>query len=147
MPLCSVLGVKPELLSSHPLPPCTSRDCQEHPLLVVSAPSFRKTPQLGLDPFPPHQQCSPAVPLPRPASCLPPGSSPDVGEEGVDVPGEHGDHVGDDEGGGRPGHQEEGDEGHSPQEAQHRAAARRALRSAGSERGFRAAGRRGPRTC
>lgn len=51
------------------------------------------------------------------------------------MPGEHGDHVGDDEGGGRPGHQEEGDEGHSLQEAQHRAAGR-ALRAAGRGAGL-----------
>lgn len=75
---------------------------------------------------------------PRGACARPPTRpSPDEGEEGVDVPGEHGDHVGDDEGGGRPGHQQEGDEGHATQEAQHRAAGR-ALGPAG--RAARAAG-------
>lgn len=51
------------------------------------------------------------------------------------MPGEHGNHVGDDEGGGRPCHQEEGDEGHSLQEAQHRAAGS-ALRSVGRDAGL-----------
>lgn len=74
-----------------------------------------------------------AVPRVQPRSA---GSSPDVGEKGVDVPGEHGDHVGNDEGSGRPGHQQEGDEGHSPEKAQHRAAtAGRALRSTEPGRG------------
>lgn len=70
--------------------------------------------------------------------------SPDVGEEGIDVPREHSDHVGDDEGCGRPSHQQEGDEGHSPEEAQHRG--ERALRWSGREAGLlRAAWRRWPR--
>lgn len=57
---------------------------------------------------------------------------------------EHSDHVGDDEGGGRPGHQEEGDESHSLQEAQHRAFGS-ALPSARDAGLFLAApGRRGP---
>lgn len=65
------------------------------------------------------------------------------------MPGEHSDHVGDNEGGGRPGHQEEGDEGHPLQKAQHRgAAAEGAQRSAGRDAGLlRAAWRRRPRTC
>lgn len=71
----------------------------------------------------------------------------DVGEEGVDVPGQHGHHIGDDEGGRRPGHQQEGDEGHSLQEAKHLAnAAERALRCARpGAGGLRAAWRRRPR--
>lgn len=59
------------------------------------------------------------------------------------MPGEHGDHIGDDEGGGRPGHQEEGDESHSLQEPQHRAFGS-ALPSAGRDTGlFLAAGEAG----
>lgn len=60
------------------------------------------------------------------------------------MPREHRDHVGDDEGCGRPCHQEKGDEGHSPEEAQHRG--ERALRSSGPQAGLlRAAWRRWPR--
>lgn len=60
------------------------------------------------------------------------------------MPEEHRNHVGDDEGCGRPYHQEEGDEGHSPEEALHRG--ERALRSSGQEAGLlRAAWRRWPR--
>lgn len=63
------------------------------------------------------------------------------------MPGEHGDHVGDDEGSGRPGHQEEGDESHSLQEAQHRAFGS-ALPSAGRDAGlFLAARGAGAATC
>lgn len=70
--------------------------------------------------------------------------SPDIGEKGVDVPREHRDHVGDDEGCGRPSHQEEGDESHSPEEAQHRG--ERALSSSDQEAGLlRTAWRRWPR--
>lgn len=54
------------------------------------------------------------------------------------MPREHRDHVGDDEGCRRPGHQEEGDEGHSPEEAQHRG--ERALRSTSGPRSRLAAG-------
>lgn len=58
------------------------------------------------------------------------------------MPGQHGHHIGDDEGGRRPGHQQEGDEGHSLQEAKHLAnAAERALRCARpGAGGLRAAG-------
>lgn len=68
-------------------------------------PIFRQDAQWGLNTSPAHQQRFPRGAL-RPASSA--GSSPDVGEKGVDVPGKHGDHVGDDEGSGRPGHQQEG---------------------------------------
>lgn len=72
------------------------------------------------------------------------GPSPDIGEKGVDMPSEHRDHVGDDEGCGRPSHQEEGDESHSPEETQHRG--ERALSSSDHEAGLlRAAWRRRPR--
>lgn len=50
----------------------------------------------------------------------PPPSSPDVGDEGLDVPLQHGDHVGDDEGGRGPGDEQSGDESHAGHEAQHR---------------------------
>lgn len=73
-----------------------------------------------------------------------PGPSPDVGEKGVDMPREHRDHVGNDEGCRRPSHQEEGDESHSPEEAQHRG--ERTLSSSDHEDGLlRAAWRRWPR--
>lgn len=129
MALCSVVRVESGLLSS--VAPASLYLCQDAAflLLPVGPQSFCKTPQLGLAPRPLHQQCSRWCLCPVPA-LHPFCPSPDVGEEGVDVPGEHSDHVGDDEGGGGPGHQEEGDEGHSPQEAQH-LDARSALHSAG----------------
>lgn len=94
-----------------------------------------------------HSPCltwTPSLPLSSPDPSCSSCPSPDIGEKGVDVPREHRDHVGDDEGCGRPSHQEEGDESHSPEKAQHRG--ERALSSSGHEAGLlRAAWRQWPR--
>lgn len=47
-------------------------------------------------------------------------ASPDVGDEGLDVPRQHGDHIGDDEGGRGPADQQSGHESHAGHAAQHR---------------------------
>lgn len=47
-------------------------------------------------------------------------ASPDVGDEGLDVPRQHGDHIGDDEGGRGPADEQSGDESHAGHAAQHR---------------------------
>lgn len=94
-----------------------------------------------------HYPCltwTPFLPLSSPGPSRSSCPSPDIGEKGVDVPREHRDHVGDNEGCGRPSHQEEGDESHSPEEAQHRG--ERAVSSSDHEAGLlRAAWRRWPR--
>lgn len=84
-----------------------------------------------------HYPClawTPSLPLSSPGPSRSSCPSPDIGEKGVDVPREHRDHVGDDEGCGRPSHQEEGDESHSPEEAQH--LGERALSSSDHEAGL-----------
>lgn len=134
MPLCPAFRVKSQLPLLSPVAPASLHICQDAPSRSQTSVFLQSTPA-GSDPL-----SSPSAALPcsasagSPALC-PPCPSPDVREERVDVPGEHGDYVGDDEGGGRPGHQEEGDEGHPPQEAQHRAAGS-ARRSAGPGAGL-----------
>lgn len=62
------------------------------------------------------------VPHTSPAPRLPPraSASPDVGDEGLDVPRQHGDHIGDDEGGRGPADEQSGHESHAGHAAQHR---------------------------
>lgn len=65
-----------------------------------------------------HSPWSHTNPAPRP---LPRASaSPDVGDEGLDVPRQHGDHIGDDEGSRGPADEQSGHESHAGHAAQHR---------------------------
>lgn len=99
LPPCFTLQVQAKVLSAPPTASLNIPGCWEHLSSCSHLSLTTRRPQLGPDVFPPHQQRSfwslCLLLGPRRPPCL----SPDVGEEGVDVPGEHGDHVGDDEGG------------------------------------------------